>query len=156
MKNTIGFFMNYLRVEYFLVPYLLILVQSIFKVNGNLVFNGKLVNINENLIIPSVNPQLCKENPCGTNAECLNWKDFSVCRCLCGFYGDPYLKCNWMTPTKAWRIAAEIFYQINSSNIAYDLNFTTKLNEISSKFNDTVLSILPGYIKKSLFFEFIR
>ncbi|KAK7075251.1 hypothetical protein SK128_022665 [Halocaridina rubra] len=36
----------------------------------------------------------CSPSPCGTLAECKEEDDLAVCKCITGFFGDPYVQCH--------------------------------------------------------------
>ncbi len=115
-----------------------------------------LLVVNETIIMPPANLQICKEYPCGENAECLFGKLYRFCRCRCGFYGNPHTKCSWMPPTNVWRIKAEISVQIK--NMTNDINNFDIYNLVYLLIEKKVegSETIPNYVQRSLFLEQIR
>lgn len=56
----------------------------------------KIINIISILSATERTPQdqdPCFPNPCGINAECINKNEVAACRCISGYFGDPYSGC---------------------------------------------------------------
>ncbi len=109
---------------------------------------GNVINENETVLRPSPNSNFCRENPCGKNADWFSGGKYSRCRCSCGFYGNPRVECQFLSPSKVWRAAIWVSALFNSSY----MNFT---NEEIFKAADSVFELkndkLANALNSSLF-----
>ena len=68
-----------------------------------------LSNMNDSMLFRKF---LCVNQPCGSNAECIQSYDGGFCLCTCGFGGNPYEGCSRIEPSTITRIKIGLKFPI--------------------------------------------
>ena len=120
--------------------------------------NGKLQIQNGELLRPLPNQELCKKSPCGENAECLYAKHLKFCRCLCGYYGNPYNNCIIIPQHLSRRVNYSI--QINMGNTGASISsedlYGQMHNGIEMGIERLIGGRYKGYIEYSFYMENLK
>ncbi len=110
----------------------------------------QLVIVNNIIIKPPKNTKYCLENLCGENAEYFSGNQIRYCSCRCGFFGDPNIKCEFLQPSKTWRVELAISMPIPIPliNVSNEDLYSVLQNSIEKK-NDAMAKGMT-YIPSSL------
>ncbi len=123
---------------------------KIFQINSQQIYINKTYQGHQR------NLNSCMEAPCGENAVCIPGEKYRLCRCSCGFYGNPIVKCEFLPPSKVWRGAlwAKSSFNISTEDSIEEL-FLRGESFIEMK-SETRSKEVPFYVSRSATIEDVK